>query len=125
MDVPAPPEEIRAACERLHPALPTTLAAKPTRAATPRSVLTAVWGDPPIALRCGVPRPAAYTPTTEVIGVNGVEWFPERQADGYVFTTVGRVADVQVRVPAAYAPEVNPLTELAGPIAAAIPAVRR
>lgn len=125
VDVPSPPQDVRAACLRLTPILPDFLAGQARRAASPASELTAAWGDPPLALRCGVPRPASYTPTVEVISVNGLDWFPEKQPNGYVFTTVSRVADVQITVPGAYAPEVNPLAELSGPIAEAIAAVRR
>ncbi|KWX09858.1 hypothetical protein TR74_07120, partial [Carbonactinospora thermoautotrophica] len=91
------------------------------RRVTTDSPLVAAWGDPPIVLRCGVPVPAAYQPTSQVVTINGVDWFPEQLTRGYVFTTVGRVANVEVSVPDAYAPEVNPLVDLAGAVADKVP----
>lgn len=78
-----------------------------------RSEFAAAWGDPQIALRCGVAQPAAYEKTSEMVVVNGVSWFGEEQSDGYVFTAVGRTPLVEVRVPDSHWPEVNPLVDLA------------
>jgi hypothetical protein len=50
-----------------------------------------------------------------------VAWQPIRTADGYVFTTVGRQVYVELRVPAEYAPEGNPLVDLAAPVQKAVP----
>lgn len=91
------------------------------RRTQPNSPNTDAWGDPAIVLRCGVPRPASYRQTSELIGINGVDWLGEPMADGYRFTTVGRSVNVEVTVPAAYSPEVDPLVDLAGPIRAALP----
>jgi hypothetical protein len=127
VDVPAPvpPAEVAAACAALPAALPEQVESQSRRPTSPASSLTAAWGDPAIVLRCGVPRPAALEPTSEVVEVNGVEWFGEPTADGYVFTTTGRVANVEVRVPNAYAPEVNPLTDLAAAVTENIPLLVR
>ena len=70
------------------------------RATTPASPLTAAWGDPAAVLRCGVPRPAGLSPTSDVIEVEGVAWFLVESAKGYTFTTVGRTANVELTVPA-------------------------
>jgi Protein of unknown function (DUF3515) len=50
-------------------------------------------------LRCGVARPADLGPTSDVIEVDGVEWFLDESDAGYTFTTVGRRAYVALTVP--------------------------
>lgn len=87
----------------------------------PESSLTAAWGDPAIVVRCGVPRPAALEPTSQLTSVNGVDWFAEELTGGYLFTTYGRQTYVEVSVPADYAPEIAPVTELTTAVAATIP----
>ena len=72
-------------------------------------------------LRCGVEQPAAYEPTSILGTYNGVDWLPVEADDGYVFYATGRVAWIEVAVPSAYAPEVNPLIDLAAAVSAAVP----
>ena len=93
-------------CAALARGLPPRLDGQPRRAVNPSSPLTAAWGNPPIVLRCGVPLPAALTPTAELTVVNGVAWFPEPAgaATPARFTEVGREAYVELTVPARYAP---------------------
>lgn len=110
---PEPDDASATTCRRLVAELPATLNAQPQRTTDPRSPLTAAWGTPGIALRCGVAEPDAYDPTAQLITVNGVDWFPEEYTEGYVFTTWGREVRVEVAVPDDYAPEVNPLVDLA------------
>jgi len=102
-------------------ALPDVVHDESTREVTPASPLTTAWGDPAIVLRCGVGRPAGYQPTADLATVNGVDWFPEQLSDGYRFTTWGRQANVEVFVPHDYAPEVNPLVDLAPAIKQYVP----
>jgi hypothetical protein len=52
-----------------------------------------------VVLRCGVARPAALSPTSQLIVVNRVAWLPEDRPQWYVFTTVGRTAYVELLVP--------------------------
>lgn len=59
------------------------------------------------------------------MGVEGVDWYLEPTADGYRFTTFDRVTNVEVNVPSTYAPEVNPLIDLAPAIKSTIPTVSR
>ena len=92
-----------------------------SRSTEPDSPSTAAWGDPAIVLRCGVPRPAALTRTAQLVSVNGVDWFAEELTGGYVFTTYGRQAYVEVTVPDDYAPEIGPVTELSSSVAEAVP----
>jgi hypothetical protein len=122
VSVPSPPStEAAASCTALHAALPAELDAQSSRTTTPESVLTAAWGRPAITLRCGVATPTALTPTSQLLRVNGVDWLPEQLTAGYRFTTVGRVANVQVDVPDDYAPEADALTSLADPLKLAVP----
>jgi hypothetical protein len=116
--------DARATCTRVVDALPDTVSDQPSRATEPTSPLTAAWGEPAIVLQCGVGQPAAYRPTAELITVNGVDWFPEEFTEGYVFTTRGRAVNVEVAVPDEYAPEVNPLVDLAPAIKRANPTTR-
>lgn len=95
---------------------------------TPDPKYAAEWGDPAIRLRCGVPRPAVltpgdehYNPTADAVEVNGVSWLMEQYDGGRRFTSTERAAWVEVTVPDAYAPEVNVLTDLAGPMRASVP----
>jgi hypothetical protein len=53
--------------------------------------------------------------------VNGVSWLIQKLDDGYRFTTTGRKTFVEVTVPAKYAPEVNPLTDLAAAVKRSVP----
>ena len=123
--VPAEPSSPAAAraCADLVAALPETLSGGERRATDPASPSTAAWGDPVITLRCGVARPEQLTPTSELVEVNGVEWLPVELTQGYRFVTVGRVANVELDVPNAYAPEVNVLVDLAAPVADEVPLI--
>jgi hypothetical protein len=114
-------------CADLLGAVPEQLDGQDRRDTSPPTESTAAWGDPPITLRCGVEQPARYDPTGEAVVVNDVEWYLEQgtggtgPADAVVFTTLGRVARVELRVPSAYAPEVNPLVDLAAAVSANVP----
>lgn len=123
--LPLPPAHVVDVCAQLATHLPEQVEGQPRRRSDPSSPLTAVWGQPPIVLRCGVSIPAEYSPTAQLLSVNGVDWLPVEQPAGarqrYVFTTIGRAANVEVLVPPDYAPEVNPLTDLAGAITAQVP----
>jgi len=120
---PQPDSAGRDTCTALLAALPDQVL-QSTRRPTDPGILTAAWGDPPITLRCGVPPPPGLTPTSECLEVNGVGWFSEDAQGGVLFTTVGRTVHVEVGVPDDYAPEVNPLVDLADPVAAHNPVVQ-
>ncbi|KUL61979.1 MULTISPECIES: DUF3515 domain-containing protein [Streptomyces] len=119
--VPTPSAQAAAVCRALHKELPTTVNGLKRGTAEPASDYTAVWGDPAVRLRCGVPRPEAMGSATESAGVNGVDWLPEKRKDGYRFTTVLRRAYVEVTVPGKYAPEVNALLDLAKAVKKTVP----
>jgi len=113
VEPPSPTSSLTDVCRSLKDALPDTVAGQQERETTPNSTSTAAWGDPPITLRCGVDRPAAMQPTSSLTSVDGVAWLPEQLTHGYVFTTYGRDAYVEVTVPDDYAPEGEVLTAFA------------
>jgi hypothetical protein len=121
----APPSDVEPAsaqvCAGLADSLPDTLTDQGIRATEPESPLTSAWGDPAIVLRCGVPRPDALTRTSQLVSVNGVDWFAEELTEGYIFTTYGRQVFVEVTVPDDYDPEIGPVTELSSAVAEAVP----
>jgi hypothetical protein len=104
----------------VHHALPEQVDGRDRRDTEPASDRTAAWGNPALVLRCGVPRPAGLSPTSEVIEVNGVGWFLAERKAAYVFTTVGRRTYVEVRVPASTPREqaTAPLADLAEAVSA-------
>ncbi|MEV4455866.1 DUF3515 domain-containing protein [Microbispora sp. NPDC049633] len=119
VEPPTPSGEAAAACRTLDAALPKTLDGLGRTASEPPSPYVAVWGDGQIALRCGVPRPAAMEPTAEVADINGVGWFqdPRRPA---LFTSTNRVAYVEVTIGKDHQPGAV-LVDLAGPVKSSIP----
>jgi hypothetical protein len=121
VDVPAPQGQAAAACRALDAALPDVVDGQDTRPTAPVSPYAAAWGEPAIVLRCGVGRPADLKPTSQLFTVNDVDWLPIENDDAWTFTTTGRVAYVEVVVPKAYDPAVNPLVDLAGPITQTVP----
>ncbi len=114
-----PPAAAPAECGPLLDAFPQRVAGQDQRSTEPESPATAAWGDPPISVVCGVDRPAAYQPTSQLLSVNGVDWLPEQLESGTRFTTIGQPANVEVTVPAAYAPEADVLAQLSRPISRA------
>ncbi|WEB40224.1 DUF3515 domain-containing protein [Streptomyces yunnanensis] len=126
---PSPTDEAAQHCRALHRDLPRTVDGLERGTAEPVSDFTAIWGDPAVVLRCGVPKPEVlrhgsehYNPNPDSAEVDGVEWLFEKQDDGYRFTTVLRKVYVEVTVPGKYAPEVNVLPDLASAVGQAIPA---
>jgi Protein of unknown function (DUF3515) len=120
--VPSPPASVAHLCQALRGRLPQKVHGRSRRATTPKSPLITAWGSPAIVVRCGVPRPTALQPTSELVTVNGVNWLGVPVDRPVTFTAVGRLAYVEVTVPGAYQPAGDVLIELAGPIKAAVPA---
>lgn len=117
--VPSPGPATARLCADLR--LPGTVRGETAREVSPASSLTAAWGRPAIALRCGVPRPAALLPTSQLITVNGVPWFPYPADRPVTYTAVGREAYMEVTVPAKYHPAGDVLIEL-GDVVTTLPA---
>jgi hypothetical protein len=102
--------------------LPGTVLESKRRTVSPAR-FSAAWGNPPISVRCGVDKPPGLTAASACFEVNGVGWYAEQAAKGYLFTTIGRTAYVEVGVPSRYSPEANALVDLAAPISAHDPLV--
>jgi hypothetical protein len=125
---PTPDAAAAPVCEAVAAALPERVEGQ-GRTDDGALAQVAVWGDPGIVLRCGVSLPLlltpgeeGYDPLADAVDVNGVSWLLEdAPGGGKVFTTTHRTVFVEVTVPAAYAPEVNPLVDLAGAIAGNVP----
>ena len=114
---PTPDAGVAQVCGGVMGALPEKVLDQGRRTVEP-GVLSSAWGRPAIVLRCGVTAPAALTPTSECLEVNGVGWFAEEAQNGLIFTTIGRPAYVEVAVPTTYAPESGALADLSDAVAA-------
>jgi len=99
VEPPASPGAARKVCADLVADRPHVIDGREHRDTDPESELTAAWGDPPLVLRCGVRRPPGLSATSEVVEVEGVDWFLVESAARYTFTTVGRAAFVELSVP--------------------------
>lgn len=117
---PRPDAATTRLCEGLR--LPEKVHGRSRRDASPGSPLTAAWGSPAIALRCGVPRPPGLRPDTRLSTVNGVDWFGQPSDRPVTWTAVARQAYVEVTVPAKYSPPGDVLIELGDAIKTTIPA---
>lgn len=117
-----PDEAAIQACRSFIASLPDSLSTVGgRRTVRPDSGLTAAYGDPPVSIRCGVATPSTLTPTSQLVTVEGVDWFPEELTEGWLLTTVGRTAGVEITVPAAHSPAPSVAADLAPLIAAALP----
>jgi hypothetical protein len=123
VDPPTPDDSVAAACAGFVGALPDALdTAGQRRSVDPESQLTAAYGDPPVAIRCGVSTPTNLTPTSQLVTVDGIDWLPEELTGGWLMTTVGHVANVEITVPTALGPAPSVAADLAGTISATLPA---
>ncbi|WP_062205843.1 DUF3515 family protein [Streptomyces sp. NBRC 109706] len=129
VELPTPTGDAADACRALAGELPAVVDGEERQVLDEETPFAAAWGSPAIVLRCGVERPDVLTPDSdaydplgvEVVGVNEVSWLLEERADGIRFTTTEREFFVEMTVPDAYAPEVNPLLDVAAPIDRHIP----
>lgn len=106
-------------CAKVFAAAPQRLLGKERRQTT--GSLTAAWGEPPITLTCGVSVPTSMQQDTRCFEVSGVGWHAEQGTTGWLFTTIGRAAVVQVGVPSKYAPEADALVDLGPAVSAGNP----
>ncbi|WP_017580711.1 DUF3515 domain-containing protein [Nocardiopsis valliformis] len=113
-----PPEtdgQTAEACAALVADLPDTLLGADRATVQPESEIMAAWGDPPIGLRCGVPRPSTLNMESELLEVNDVAWFGQPEDEPTLYTAVEREAYVELTVPPSYgapAPALNTLSDL-------------
>lgn len=114
-------DNMTSTCAQFVGALPVTLDGARRANTDPKSPTTAAWGPPFITLRCGVPMPRAYTPTSELVTINGVDWLPEPLTNGTMFTSIGRAVNIEVVVPKEYAPEANVVVEVSRFVSAEVP----
>jgi hypothetical protein len=117
---PAPTGAGAYACAALHGRLPDEVVNQTVVASHPNSDLTSAWGNPAISIRCGV-QPPTVSPTSQLISVDGVDWYPEKFTGGYRFTTMHRALYVEVDVPSAYSPEADALADISPSVASTIP----
>lgn len=121
VEPPHPTGAVATTCRSLLAALPDRVLDQESRPVQPEGALAATWGDPPILLRCGVPRPAKLRANSSCLEVERVGWFAEKATRGYIFTTVGRSAYVEVSVPSAYQPPANALVDVGEAIRRTLP----
>jgi hypothetical protein len=111
----SPPEvsaEVGAACAAASEALPDTLAGQPRVETVPDPALAAAWGAPAIVWRCGAPVPGSFTKASQLLEVDGVDWYPEPLSRGSRFTAVRSDPVVELTVPDAYANPAGVIAEL-------------
>lgn len=123
VSTPVPTGSAAAGCSALVGAVPDRVAGRTAREVSPSAAPAAAWGDPPVVLVCGVPRPAALVPTSQCFRVNGVDWLLTQQGRAVDpagplhgtldFTTVGRSPYVRVSVPDDVQPAADALVDLA------------
>jgi hypothetical protein len=93
------------------------------RPTEPTATTVAAWGNPPVVLRCGVGMPVGMTVTSQLSGVNEVDWYVEEQSTQRIWTTFARAANVEVAIPKSHDPAVGPIVDLAAAIKATDPKV--
>jgi hypothetical protein len=104
---PAPTGRFAASCQALLRALPGSLGpGLGRRQVSPSGVSAAAWGTGPVLLTCGAAGSApGFQPTSEVEGVNGVDWFPEQLSGRTRWSTPTRAPQVVVLIPADVPPD--------------------
>ncbi len=117
---PAPPDA--ALCARLHAGLPAKVGGHGSREVKPQSEFTAAWGNPPVVLTCGVPRPTGLNGSgIAPLGINGVAWLQETGADAVGYTAVDRGVFVRVDIPKQYAGQSSILIDLSDAVSRTLP----
>ncbi|RCG32193.1 DUF3515 family protein [Sphaerisporangium album] len=119
VDPPAPQGETAVACAAMVKSLPSTLDGAERVPSEPASPYVAVWGSGEIALRCGVPRPAAMDPMQQVPEINGVPWFADPVRPS-LFTAISPRGYVEVTISRAHQAAAV-LLDLASPVKTAFP----
>jgi hypothetical protein len=119
---PTPGPDVAALCASFTAALPESLpTAGDRREVTGGRELTAAYGNPAVGVRCGVPEPEALSPTSTLVTIDSVDWFPEELTGGWRMTTVGLPAVIEISVPSAQGPAPSVAADLVPVITGTIP----
>ncbi len=122
--LPVVPPRRSAAADRFCPllvdGLPTRLHDLDARPVQSASAFVAAWGEPPVVLRCGVPRPPGFVVGAQTFVVEDVTWFVQQQAGRAVWTAVDRPVYVELSVPLRYTS--GPVVPIADAVRVALPA---
>lgn len=92
-------------CSQLMTALPNDLTDAPHREAIGNPAGTAVWGDPPIILRCGLPTPteltcsSALTQVSNANGEPGVQWLQLSEGGQTTYLAADRPVRIALTLP--------------------------
>lgn len=124
------PQAASSACDRLLATLPARLDSGTgplhrAALAAPAPPGTAAWtggtGRPsgPVVLRCGLPRPAELTPTSELIAIDQVGWLVLSDRDRDTFIAADRAVYVALTVPRGLG--TGPVQTVSDAIAATLP----
>ncbi|MQA14128.1 MAG: DUF3515 family protein [Pseudonocardiaceae bacterium] len=121
--VPAP-EARSGGCDALLATLPEELDAGDValdrrRITAPAPAGTAAWGQPPVVLRCGLPRPAELTATSRLIDVSGVEFLEVAGHGASSWIVVDRPVYVALTLPDGVSS--GPLQQVAGGVRDSLP----
>ena len=123
IDPPDLNAEDQSACEAFADDLPATLTDETPVETEPKDPLGAAYGDPAMAVICGVDVPDGFDAVSECQEANQVGWYapPEQYDDQSADVTIFAVTHrplVELRLPAEYRPNglAAALAELADPI---------
>ena len=120
---PQPPNAAVPVCNRLNDQLPNLLERLQSRPTRPRSPLVHAWGNThPVVLRCGVPVPVGYSPSSpQTAQVNDVTWFQQVRGDHVVWTAIRTKVYVELTIPTHYEAQGAFLVDVGAAISSAIP----
>jgi Protein of unknown function (DUF3515) len=102
------------------PAGPATLPSRPLAPPAPAGVRAWAATPAPIVLRCGLPRPAELTPTSELLEVDGVRWLTI--SDGAIVTSIAVDRPVYVALTAPAGIGSGPLQAVSDVVRTTLPA---
>lgn len=91
--------------------------------ANPAPAAAAAWGagDDPVVLRCGIERPPELTPSSELLTVDGVQWFQVGADGAATWYAVDRAAVVALTLPGGV--NTGPIQDVSAAIGNTMPAV--
>lgn len=125
--VPDLDQATEAACDPVLAAMPVTLEGLAPRVVTPGGPSILAWGDPPVVLRCGVPRPDGLAPgvgyqAIEVGALNQpqVGWLPVTSGSTTTYTTVDRSVYLSLQVPTGRVAELQTVSTIMAPLLPAV-----